>query len=95
LRKDGSLEGVKIGNVDQFRRQVEIEFLLPASDGFSITTKNSSAFFNSYYTTDELYTFFNERTPERSLSLVIQFPLKYSHFWMPKFCVINNSTFQV
>jgi hypothetical protein len=94
-RKDGSLEGVKIGNVDQFRRQVEIEFLLPASDGFSITTKNSSAFFNSYYTTDELYTFFNERTPERSLSLVIQFPLKYSHFWMPKFCVINNSTFQV
>jgi hypothetical protein len=94
-RKDGSLDGLKIASVDQFRRQIEIEFLLPTSDGFSITTKNSSAFFNSYYTTEELLTFFNERMPERTLSLTIQFPLKYSHFWMPKFFVVNNSSFQV
>jgi hypothetical protein len=94
-RKDGSLDGIRISQVDPFRRMVTVEFLIPTPDAYTMTAKSSSAHFTSYYKTDELLSFFRNSLPDRSIVLTITFSAKYSQFWNPKFSVENKSTCKV
>lgn len=91
--RDGTLDGIRIANVDRFGRQIVFEFLIPASETFSITTKNYSAFYTSYYKTDELVTFLRQGIPDRVWVLTVSFAAKYSQFWNPKFSIENKSSF--
>jgi hypothetical protein len=91
----GSLEGWRIGRVDQFTRRVYLELLIPNIDSYTITNKHANANFNSYYRSEDLNSFNSRKGSAvnslRYIELMIVFPVKYAGFWFPTFHVENKS----
>lgn len=62
----GYLEGFKISRVDQFARKIHLELLVPNIDSYTITNKNYTTNFTSFYRSEDLHSFYNNNNVNQS-----------------------------
>jgi hypothetical protein len=62
----GYLEGFKISRVDQFARKIHLELLVPNIDSYTITNKNYTTNFTSFYRSEDLHSFYNNNVNQSS-----------------------------
>jgi hypothetical protein len=90
----GTLEGIRVGGIDHFHRQIVLEMLIPAADPFIINDFNARS--NGHFRQQELDNFYNNGALGRTVELSMVFPVKRSEFWEnPKFSLENKSNHEV
>ncbi len=89
--RHGNLEGIRVGALDHFTRQIVLEVLIPSADQFTINNFNAN--FNSHFRKEELLDFYAKGAPNRIVELSMIFPIKTNQFWVtPKIALENKSS---
>lgn len=92
--RHGNIEGIRVGAIDHFTRQIVLEILIPSADQFTINNFNAS--FNNHFRKEELSEFYSKGAPGRIFELSMIFPIKTSQFWVtPRIALENKSSLQV